>query len=280
MKNILLFLFSGLWLYSAGQTAPGEPLWPDDPAKPGAELFVYRPQDRTEPVPAVVVCPGGAYLGLAIGYEGHDVARWFADRGMVAVVLKYRMPKGDPAIPLEDAQQAVRTVKARGAQWNVDTARVGVAGFSAGGHLAATLSTLGAPDARPDFAILYYPVIDMMDDAVTHAVSRSCLLGQGEGDLALRERYSLQRQVDSRTPPTVLLLSDDDTGVPPVNSTMYFEALKAQGIPAALYIFPVGEHGWGFQPSFAYHEQMKSLVGSWLVQNGILEKSEKNEAGK
>lgn len=253
------------------QTPEALNLWPDDPAKAGAEVFVYRPADTGLPAPAVVVCPGGAYQGLAIGYEGHDAARWFADQGLVALVLKYRMPEGNDRIPLEDALQALTLVRNNAEAWGVDTARIGIAGFSAGGHLAATVSTLAPEKSRPDFAILFYPVINMTDDAVTHQISRAKLLGKGAHDPALRTRYSLEKQVNGHTPPTLLLLSDDDTGVPPVNSSRYYEALKSHSIPAAMYIFPSGEHGWGFKPDFVYHSRMKELVRRWLRETGITE---------
>lgn len=253
------------------QTPEALPLWPDSPDESGAELFVYRPADTGRSAPAVVVCPGGAYQGLAIGYEGHDAARWFADQGLVALVLKYRMPEGNDRVPLEDALQALAAVRKNAAAWGVDTARIGIAGFSAGGHLAATASTLAPEKFRPDFTILFYPVINMTDDTVTHLISRAKLLGKGENDPALRARYSLEKQVDGHTPPALLLLSDDDTGVPPVNSTRYYEALKSYGIPAAMYIFPSGEHGWGFKPDFVYHSRMKELVGRWLRETGIIE---------
>lgn len=264
-----ILVFCALSLHA--QTPEALPLWPGDPAKSGAELFVYRPADTSRPAPAVVVCPGGAYQGLAIGYEGHDAARWFADQGLVALVLKYRMPEGNDHVPLEDALQALATVRKNAAAWGADTSRIGIAGFSAGGHLAAAASTLAPEKSRPDFAVLFYPVIDMADDAVTHLISRAKLLGRGENDPVLRARYSLEKQVDSYTPPTLLLLSDDDTGVPPANSTRYYEALKSHGIPAAMYIFPSGEHGWGFKPDFAYHCRMKELVGLWLKEKRIVE---------
>lgn len=278
VKRLLFFVLSAVSsVCLRGQDVAGEALWPDDSDKEEARIFVYRPQGQDRPAPAVIVCPGGAYLGLAIDYEGHDAARWFARQGLVAVVLKYRMPRGEHGVPLEDAEQAVRVLKARAGQWQVDTTRIGVAGFSAGGHLAATLSTSARRDARPDFAVLFYPVIDMTDDEVTHAVSRTCLLGEEADDDRLRARYSLQYRVDSLTPPTLLMLSDDDTGVSPVNSLLYYDALKRSGIPAALYIFPEGEHGWGFLPGFAYHERMKGLLEDWLGGIGIRTKEREKE---
>ena len=267
----LLLVLCASFLYA--QTTPPLKLWPEDPAKAGAEVFIYRPANNDKPAAAVVVCPGGAYQGLAIGYEGHDAARWFAAQGLVALVLKYRMPEGNCRIPLEDAVQALTLVRENAKAWNVDTARIGIAGFSAGGHLAATASTLAPKESRPDFTILFYPVINMTDDAVTHHISRVKLLGKEVDDENLGVRYSLERQVDGHTPPALLLLSDDDTGVPPENSLRYYRALKSHGIPAAMYIFPSGEHGWGFKPDFAYHSQMKELVGRWLKETGITDQS-------
>ena len=271
IRSVLIPILVFCALSLGAQTPEALHLWPDDPAKAGAEVFVYRPADTGKPAPAVVVCPGGAYQGLAIGYEGHDAARWFAAQGLVALVLKYRMPEGNCRIPLEDAVQALTLVRNNAEVWGVDTARIGIAGFSAGGHLAATVSTLAPKEFRPDFTILFYPVINMTDNAVTHHISRAKLLGKDADDENLRGRYSLERQVNGHTPPALLLLSDDDTGVPPENSLRYYRALKSHGVPAAMYIFPSGEHGWGFEPDFAYHSRMKELVGLWLRETGITE---------
>ena len=161
MKHLFLFLFSLVALATSAQQVEPQKLWPDDPNAAEAEIFVYHPARKASPAPAILICPGGGYAGLAIHHEGHDMARWYASNGFVAVVLKYRMPKGVHTIPLSDAEQAMSVIRSNASQWNVDPNRVGVVGSSAGGHLAASLSTLAADVNRPNFAILYYPVISL-----------------------------------------------------------------------------------------------------------------------
>ena len=223
--------------------APGE----DNPDRTDrtteTELYIYPADTARATGQAVVICPGGSYLGLAIGHEGHDVARWLSQNGVTAAVLKYRMPNGHPEVPLEDVQQALR-----------------IMGFSAGGHLAATASTLGT--FKPAFAILVYPVITA-EPGKGHQFSFDNLLGT-KRTAEQSEYYSLQNRVTEATPPTLLFHSDDDTGVPSVNSALYYEALKAHGVKASMHIYPVGEHGWGYLTTFPYHEAWKSAVLDWL----------------
>lgn len=263
MKHILLVLLIILSPCLRAEKLEPLKLWPADPAAAEAEIFVYQPGMSATPSPAILICPGGGYGGLAIDHEGHQLAKWFASEGFVAVVLKYRMPKGVHTIPLSDAEKAISTIRENAEKWNVDVKRVGVIGSSAGGHLAASLSTLAADANRPDFAILYYPVISF-DNMTTHGGSKNNLLGKEVDNKELVDRYNLQKQVDGKTPQTVLFLSDDDTGVVPANSILYYTALKEKQIPAALYAFPMGGHGWGFNESFPYHEEVKTLTLKWL----------------
>jgi acetyl esterase/lipase len=190
-------------------------------------------------------------------------AEWFAAKGSPAVVLKYRLPNGHREIPLADARQAVRVIRERADGWGVDPARVGVIGFSAGGHLASTLLTHSEGVERPDFGILFYPVVTM--GVATHGGSRRNLLGENPAS-ELIERFSNERQVTPDTPPTMILFSDDDTAVPPVNGTAFYNALKAAGVPSALHIYPEGGHGWGMNAEFRYHEPMKAAVADWLAR--------------
>lgn len=257
---ILLALFCGSLLQA--QQPRQMKLWPDD-ANNEAELFVYTPWRGNQPSPAVLICPGGGYTGLAMDHEGHDMAKWYANKGFVAVVLKYRMPKGNHTIPLGDAEKAMATIRENAAQLNIDVNKVGVIGSSAGGHLAASLSTLAADANRPNFAILYYPVISF-DNMTTHGGSKRNLLGNDINNQELVDRYSLQKQVDAKTPPTLLLLSDDDKTVPPENSILYYQALKKQGIPASMHIYPIGGHGWGFRDNFKYQKDSRYLIEEWL----------------
>jgi acetyl esterase/lipase len=228
-----------------------------------AEIFVYSPAASTDPTPAVLICPGGGYGGLAMDHEGHDMAKWYIAHGYLAVVLKYTMPKGNHKLPLRDAEKAISTIRENAKKWNVDPQRVGVIGSSAGGHLAASLSTLAADANRPNFAILYYPVITF-EDKITHGGTRQNLLGNDINNAELLTRYTLEKQVDDKTPRTLLVLSDDDTAVLPENGIRYYKALKEKGIPASMYIFPVGGHGWGFNDSFPYQKDVRTLIEKWL----------------
>lgn len=263
MKHIFLMLLLLLSPCMPAQKLEPIKLWSADPAAAEAELFVYPPATSATPSPAILICPGGGYGGLAMDHEGHQLAKWFASEGFVAVVLKYRMPNGIHTIPLSDAEKAISTLRDNAKQWNIDVKRVGVIGSSAGGHLAASLSTLAADANRPDFAILYYPVISF-DDKITHSGTKSNLLGKEIGNKELVTRYTLQEQVNEKTPKTLIFQSDDDTAVPPANSILYYTALQEKHIPAALYTFPVGGHGWGFNESFPYHEDVKTLTSKWL----------------
>ena len=234
-----------------------------------AELFVYAPDAEKRTDMAVVVCPGGGYQYLSMENEGSKVAEWLAANGITAAVLKYRMPAGHPEVPLEDAVRALRIMRGDTSGMDDQTARkmeglvcsrVGVAGFSAGGHLAAYLSTMGA--SRPDFTILFYPVITG-ETGRCHAGSFDSLLGR-DRTAQLTAAYSLENRVDAATPPAIILVSDDDRGVPPVSSTRYYDALKEHGKAASLHIYPAGGHGWGMRDSFEWHDEWRAAVLDWL----------------
>lgn len=247
----------------AGPDVPATPLWPG--GAPGAKgegpedvpvVFVHLPPRDKANGTAVVVCPGGGYGGLAISYEGHDVARWLNGLGAAGVVLKYRhAPKYRHPIPLTDAARAVRLARSRAAEWGVDPQRVGVLGFSAGGHLASTVGThFDAGDAsaqdpvdrassRPDFLVLAYPVITLTNP-YTHAGSRKNLLGDAP-DPQLVEDLSNDKQVTARTPPTFLVHTTEDKAVPPENSVLFYLALRRHNIPAEMHLYEKGAHGVG-----------------------------------
>lgn len=231
--------------------------------EPSPELFVYKASENLDGK-AIVICPGGGYAGLAMDHEGHDVAKWLSEKGITAAVLKYRMPKGQKDIPLEDAQAAMRYMRDNAVALDIDKNKVGILGFSAGGHLAATLSNQYATsgtNTRPDFSVLFYPVITM--ERATHGGSKRNLMGENPSVTDIH-RFSNERQVTVNTPPTILLLSDDDKSVPSDNSVQYYEALKRNALPATMYIFPEGGHGWGFRSSFKYYNQMTTLLEMWL----------------
>lgn len=234
-----------------------------------AELFVFAPDAGKRIDMAVVVCPGGGYQHLSMENEGWRYAKWLAGNGITAAVLKYRMPNGHPEVPLEDAVQALRIMRGEVAPADESAARmmkgltcprVGVAGFSAGGHLAAYLSTMGA--SRPDFTILHYPVITG-ETGRCHSGSFDNLLGR-DRTAQLTAAYSLETRVDAQTPPAIILVSDDDRTVPPVSSTRYYEALKEHGTPASLHIYPAGGHGWGMRDTFPWRDEWRAALLDWL----------------
>jgi acetyl esterase/lipase len=229
------------------------------------ELTIYLPEKSKATGKAVVICPGGGYAGLASNHEGILVAQWLNSQGIAAIIHKYRMPNRHKEVPLDDAQQAIRYVRDHSKEWSLRPDKIGIAGFSAGGHLASTASTHFTSEgtsSRPDFSILFYPVITM-DGNITHGGTRSNLIGD-RPSLTDVHFFSNEKQVNNNTPPAILLLSDDDLGVLPENSIRYYQALKNNGIKASLYIFPTGGHGWGFNSTFTYHQQVLELLAAWL----------------
>lgn len=284
INSIFIFLFLSFMTRINAQTVI--PLWEGSPptsnglteqeiATDGSvsgvsdpELIVYLPDKRINTHKAVIICPGGGYTHLAIDHEGHQFAQWLQLQGIAGIILKYRMPNGHKEIPLEDFQQAMRYVRSKAVEWNIVgddmKSQIGVAGFSAGGHLASTASThYSSTELRPDFSILFYPVITM--GSYTHEGSRDNLLGENRtADDVLF--YSNETRVDEQTPPAILLLSDDDKAVPSKNSILYYNALKDKGVSSTMYIFPEGNHGWGMRPGFKYHKEMLTLLKMWLEQ--------------
>lgn len=228
-------------------------------------ITAYLPAEGAEPRPAVVICPGGGYGLLALDKEGHDVARWFAERGVVGVVLKYRLPRpaghvyGHEA-PLADAARALALVREQAEGWGVDVGRVGIMGFSAGGHLAASASVqLG--EAGPDFSVLVYPVISMVAE-VTHGGSKKNLLGP-DPDAELVERFSSELQVTKATPPAFLVHTSDDW-VKVENSLRYYSALRAAGVSAELHVFARGGHGYGMRRPDLPVGRWPALLDAWI----------------
>jgi acetyl esterase/lipase len=243
------------------------------------EIIPFLPKLGGQRTPAVVICPGGGYGMLCMDYEGTDIGKWFADRGVAGFVLRYRLPGQGyrhPA-PLLDAQRALRLVRSRAAEWNLDPKRIGIMGFSAGGHLAATLEThfdagdAAATDAvdrescRPNFAVLVYPVISMKA-GITHQGSKDNLLGPNP-DPALVESLSDETQVTAQTPPTVIAVADDDAVVPIANSRLMYAALQKAGVASALQEYPHGGHGFqgGKVPA-----DWKEHVFDWLKGQGLV----------
>ena len=213
-------------------------------------LTVYRPEKPNGA--AIVICPGGGYAGLAVQPEGHGIAKWVNTHGITGFVLEYRLPAGRSYVPLLDAQRAIRTVRANCQRWAVDPHKIGIIGFSAGGHLASTAAThfdtgnSQAPDpvervsCRPDFAILVYPVISMGEK--THGGSKKNLLGENPSE-KLVDLFSNEKQVTAQTPPTFLAHAKDDFAVPIENSQLFYTAMRKHNVPGKLLELPTGGHG-------------------------------------
>jgi acetyl esterase/lipase len=243
------------------------------------DLAVYLPAGRNATGEAVVICPGGAYWILAYDWEGTDIARMLASQGIAAFVLKYRLPGSQSNIvphksPLLDAQRALRTVRSRAEEFRVDPGKIGIMGFSAGGHLASSLSThFDAGDlenedpveqvsCRPDFSVLMYPVISFTE-AFGHSGSKENLLGK-DPDPELVRYFSSELQVTEDTPPAILIHSGDDAGVPVENSLAYYRALIRQGILAEMHVYPYGGHGYSLAVGRGHLAGWPDRVVEWI----------------
>lgn len=228
--------------------------------KPNIKVFLPAADKATGR--AVVCCPGGGYSHLAKDHEGYQWAPFFNERGIAFIVLKYRMPHEVTEVPISDAREALRVVRENAKEWNIDPTKVGIMGSSAGGHLATTVATHSDSLTAPNFQILFYPVVTF-DYKYTHKGSRHNLIGEKAAPDVVN-LYCNEKQVSPKTPPAILLLSDDDTVVPSPNSVNYYLALKENGVKASMYIYPSGGHGWGIRENFKYHNEMMSDLSAWL----------------
>lgn len=268
-----------------------QPLWPDgapgakgkEPADIPALAHYPAPAEKATGA-AIVVCPGGGYGGLALDHEGVQIARWLNEHGITAVILKYRLgPRYNHPAPLTDAQRALRTTRARAKEWNIDSQRVGILGFSAGGHLASTAGThfdMGDPAAadpidrlssRPDFQVLVYPVI-ALSGIYAHAGSRANLLGKTP-DPKLVAALSTNTKVSAETPPAFLVHTSEDKAVPPENSVLFYLACRSFKVPAELHIYEHGRHGLGLGPKEMAFSSWPDRCIAWLNARGILKAS-------
>ena len=246
-------------------------------------LTVYLPLKEKANGTAVIICPGGGYWVTASVHEGSDVAKVFAAMGVTAFVLKYRIPNDATMLnkeigPLQDAQQALKFVRDRATEWNVNPDRVGIMGFSAGGHLASTAGThfanpvipnAGNTSLRPNFMVLIYPVISMLE-SITHKGSGEQLLGKTPSPKKIKE-YSNELQVTSQTPPTFLVHASDDDLVNPENSIVFYQALLKNKVPAELHIYQSGGHGFGMKQKNK-KELWMERCRNWMEVNGWLKK--------
>ncbi|MDT8301955.1 MAG: alpha/beta hydrolase [Sedimentisphaerales bacterium] len=269
------------------------PLWADGaPGAKGSEdgdkpsLTIYLPAKEIATGAAVVIYPGGGYGHLAMDHEGHQIAQWLNSFGVAGFILQYRHSRsgsgyGHPA-PLQDAQRAVKTVRARAKEWSVDPARIGILGFSAGGHLASSAGThfqnryndakdsVDKVSCRPDFMILIYPVISFTE-SFTHTGSRKNLLGENP-EKELVENLSNEKQVTADTPPTFLVHGNDDTVVPAENSIFFYLALRKAKVPAEMHIYENGRHGFGLGKNFGPVSSWPTRCQDWMKNRGLLDK--------
>lgn len=251
---LLVLLLTGLQV--SAQSTPK----PFDIEQPSLRVFLPTPELATGR--AVVACPGGGYSGLAVNHEGYDWPPYFNKQGIALIVLKYRMPKGDRTLPISDAEAAMKMVRDSADVWNLNPNDIGIMGSSAGGHLASTIATHAPEALRPNFQILFYPVITM-DKSFTHMGSHDNLLGK-DASADLEKEFSNEKQVTKETPRAFIVYSDDDKVVPPANGVNYYLALNKKGVPSVLHIYPTGGHGWGIREDFLYKSEMQNELTSWL----------------
>ena len=232
-------------------------------------MYAYpAPADKANGT-AVLICPGGGYSGVAQIKEGTEFAKWFNDLGVTAFVLYYRMPNGHWDIPLKDAQTALAIIHKEAKQWSVDKSKIGILGFSAGGHLASTVGThFKTKKQRPAFMILGYPVVTM-DSSYTHMGSRRNLLGKKPSD-ELVKKYSNELQVTKRTPPTFIVHAKDDGAVPIANSRQLLKALESKGVAAMLQEYELGGHGFGMRKKGIPADNWTDVLKQWLVNQGFV----------
>ena len=243
-------------------------------------LEVFLPTKKNATGYGVVICPGGGYWGLAYNYEGIDFAKWLVSKGIAAFVLKYRLPLSKSLIephkaPLLDAQRAIRLIRHQKEKWNVDENKIGILGFSAGGHVASTLGThfdennnlkadpINKLNARPDFMALIYPVITM-DSIYAHTGSKDNLLGKDPKE-ELVKYYSNELHVNANTPPTFLVHASDDDSVPVDNSLLFYKALREVEVSSEMHIYPFGGHGFAFAKEQGYLASWTERFTDWLL---------------
>ena len=277
----------------ASQLSAAEPsvhlLWPDgapgalgDEAKDKPQVTVYQAPADTNTGCAIVICPGGGYGHLAMGHEGREIAKWLNTIGVTGVILEYRhrgKGYGNPA-PMLDVQRAIRLTRANAKAWDLKPDRIGVLGFSAGGHLASTAAThfdlgkeggdaIDSQSCRPDFAVLCYAVI-AFNEPFTHRGSQRNLLGDDASDELIRS-FSNEKQVTKDTPPTFLWHTNEDSGVPPENSVVFYLACRKHGVPAELHVYEKGRHGVGLGGDIVGTNGWSKACAAWLKNRGVLD---------
>ena len=288
MKHILFLLFLSFMVTNTGYSQELIKLYPNGPKESneltvpesfrdsGFLMNISEPRMLAFPASkekangtAVLICPGGGYGGVAFRHEGKDIAKWFNNLGVSAFVLYYRMPNGHYTVPLTDAQTAMDIIHKRAKEWNINQNKIGIMGFSAGGHLASTVGThFKTNEERPAFMILGYPVVTM-DSTLTHRGSRNNLLGKKPSD-DLVKLYSNELQVTKKTPPTYIVHATDDKTVPVKNSIQLYQALKEKKIEAQLDTFAVGGHGFGMRKKGIPADNWPELLKTWMLKNKLI----------
>jgi acetyl esterase/lipase len=254
--------------YTARQDTIG--LWPNGApngdSDQQARIYVFLPEKTKATGRAVIACPGGSYYGCLPDLEGNNWAPFFNKQGIALIVLQYRLPRKKKDVPISDAYEAIRVVKDSADNWNINKKDIGIMGSSAGGHLASTIATHAPAESRPAFQILFYPVISMTV-GLTHADSRTNFLGTSptQADIDL---YSNEKQVTETTPRAFIIFADDDYTVTPKNGAQYYQALRDKRIPASLFIYPKGSHGFGATKEINFRDQMENNLILWLNDFG------------
>ena len=262
MKKLMIWNLLMLAMTMQAQTARKFTLNLTDDGK--AQMVCFLPQ--TSSGKAIVGVPGGGYSVLSNSHEGYLASEWLNQQGIAYFVVNYRLPNGDRSKPMGDVEHGIRIVRDSAQTWGINPHDVGIMGFSAGGHLASVISTHSDFDVRPDFTILFYPVISM-DERVSHKWSCRNFLGEeGQKDPKLVRDFSTDQAVCRHlTPPAIIIMASDDRLVPPVtNGVAYYSAMRNAGNECAMYIYPTGDHGFGFGSWFKYHDQMLTDLGNWL----------------
>ena len=218
-------------------------------------LYIFKADPAKATGHAMLVCPGGGYSSVCIEWEGYKVAKWLASQGVTCGVLKYRLPNGHKEIPLEDTTEALRTMRRRSKELGFDPTKLGMMGSSAGGHLTAYTSNFASLTDRPAFAVMFYPGI--------HKGSFDFLLG-ADATAYERAEYSMETRVTKNTPPTLILTSDNDTLVPTISSTRYYNALRKHGVKASLHIYPGGYHGFCMHDDVAFKPLWQQAMIEWI----------------
>lgn len=227
-----------------------------------AEMYVYLCNNVHHLSKAIIILGGGGFNQVNLDHEGHQFAQWLNRIGVVGIVLNYRLPNGDKEVTEMDLREAVKTVRAKANEWNIDRANIGAAGFSIGGHAVSLVAVRGKKDSKLDFTMLFYPVTDM-SDKLTHIPSRNKLLGNNPNEVEI-DYYSSNKLISESTPKSLIMACDDDKVVSPLNSVLYYEGLKKFNVPSSLCIFPFGGHGWGMREDFPFHKEMLSIIETWL----------------